>query len=105
MIFPTSDSRVFYSVQEYLATHKVTPKIVAEIQDIELARLMAVDKLGVVPLNRALALNTPNLVILNQNARHDIHESIYIIVKKRKNPHPLIEKIIHDFKLTSNRGC
>ncbi len=84
MIFPTSDSRVFYSVQEYLATHKVTPKIVAEIQDIELARLMAVDKLGIVPLNRSMALNTPNLVILNQNAKHDIHESIYIIVKKRK---------------------
>ena len=101
MIFPTSDSRVFFSVQEYLATHNVTPKIIAEIQDIELARLMAIDKLGIVPLNQFMALNTPNLVILNQNAKHDIHESIYIIVKRRKSPHPLVEKIIHDFKLVS----
>lgn len=99
MIFPTSDSRVFHSVQEYLATHKITPKIVAEIQDIELARLMAIDQLGIVPLNRLMALNTPNLVILDQRAKHDIHESIYLIIKKRKNPHPLVEKIIHGFKL------
>lgn len=99
MIFPTSDSRVAQSVQEYFAAHKVTPKIVAEIQDIELARLMAVDQLGIVPLNRSLALSTPNLVILNPKAKHDIYESIYIIAKKRKNPHPLIEKIIHYFRL------
>ncbi len=101
IILPTADSRVFHSVQEYLANHNIAPRIVAEIQDIELARLMAMEGLGVVPLNQFIALKTPKrkLVILNQGAKHDIHESIYVINKKRKNPHPLVEKILHGFNL------
>ncbi len=101
MIFPTSDSRVFYSVQEYLATRNVTPKVVAEIQDVELAYQMAMDGLGIVPLNLSMALTAPKdkLAILNQRGKRNIHESIYIIVKKRKKNHPLVEKIIRDFNL------
>ncbi len=101
MIFPTSDSRVFYSVQEYLAAHKVTPRIVAEIQDIELAYQMAADGLGIIPLNLFMAVNAPKhkLVILSRDGKEDIHESIYIIAKKRKTPHPLVEKIVRDFRL------
>lgn len=101
LIFPTSDSRVFYSVQEYLAAHKIMPKIVAEIQDIELAYRMAVDGLGIVPLNLSMASHAPKekLRILNPGGKHDIHESLYLIYKKRKNPHPLAEKIIRKFKL------
>ncbi len=101
VIFPTADSRVFHSVQVYLASQNVTPRIVAEVQDIELARFMAVDKLGIVPLNRSMALNQSGLVILDSEAKHHIYESIYIITKKRKNPHPLVEKIIRDFKFLS----
>lgn len=109
VIFPTADSRAFFSVQEYLAAHEVTPKIVAEIQDIELAYQMAADGLGIIPLNLVMAQNAPKdqLVILNQSGRQDIHESIYIISKKRKNPHPLVEKIIRNFQLpafTQNRN-
>ncbi len=101
MIFPTSDSRVFFAVQEFLAAHAVTPRAVAEIQDIELACQMAMDGLGIVPLNFSMAKNAPKnkLVILKQRGRHAIHESIYIISKQRKFPHPLAGRILNDFKL------
>jgi LysR family transcriptional regulator, transcriptional activator of nhaA len=101
MIFPTADSRVYQSVQEYLATNKITPKIVAEIQDIELARLMAMEGLGIVPLNKLLAASTPSnkLVTLKSSSNNDLYESIYLIIKKRKITHPIVERIIRDFRL------
>ena len=102
MIFPTADSRVFQSVQEYLATHKITPTIVAEIQDIELASLMAMEGLGIVPMNELLYLSIPKhkLISLKTDAKNDLHESIYFISKKRKNPHTLVERIIQEFRLS-----
>ncbi len=101
MIFPTSDSRVFFSVQEYLAAHKVTPYVVAEIQDIELVHRMVLEGLGIAPLNQIMIINAPKnkIVRLNQSKKHHIHESIYAIHKKRKSPHPLVEKIIQSFRL------
>lgn len=101
MIFPTSDSHVFHSVQEYLAAHKIVPKIIAEIQDIELAYQMAMDGQGVVPLSLSMALGAPKnkLKILDRDKKHDIHQSIYIVLKKRTRPHPLVEKIIRGFRL------
>ena len=101
MIFPTADSRGYQAVQEYLASHKVTPKIVAEIQDIELARLMAMEGLGIVPLNKLMAASTPRnkLVILKGNSHNELYESIYLITKKREIPHPIVASIIHDFRL------
>lgn len=101
LIFPTADSRLFHSVQEYLAAHRVTPRIVAEIQDIELAYLMAMDGLGIVPLNALMAANAPKdkLVIMDRGRKSGLHESIYIITKRRRNPHPLAEKIIQKFRL------
>ncbi len=100
VIFPTSDSRVFHSVQEYLAAGQITPRIVAEIQDIELAYQMAMDGQGIVPLNLSMALNASKrkLVILDKNKKHDIYQSIYVVVKKRAHPHPLVEKIIGNFR-------
>jgi LysR family transcriptional activator of nhaA len=101
MIFPTADSRVFYSVQEYLAGAKVTPRIVAEIQDIELSLRMALDGLGILPLNKAMASKVPKskLVILEETSGHGLHESLYIISKKRKKPHPLVETTLREFSL------
>ncbi len=104
MIFPTADSQAFHSVQKYLATRGITPRIVAEIQDIELSRLMAAEKLGIVPLNKEVALSKPDLVVLDPAAKHDIYDSIYIIYKKRSKPHPLIDRIARDFRILKQEG-
>lgn len=99
MIFPTADSRAFHSVREYLASNGVTPRIVAEVQDIELARLMALEGLGIVPLNAKMPLGTgkKKLTVLDPPSKHPLHDSLYIISKQRKNPHPLLAQIIQKF--------
>lgn len=101
MILPTSDSKIYQLVQEYLVAYKVTPRIIAEVQDIELAYLMAIDKMGVVPLSALMISRAAakKVSILPQDSRHEIYETIYLIYKKRKNPHPLLDTIISGFDL------
>ncbi len=101
MIFPTVDSHVYRAVQEYLTTNHVTPKIIAEIQDVELARLMAMEGLGIVPLNKLMVEDTPRdkLVILKSGTHSGLHESIYLVTKKRKRSHPVAEEIVRGFRL------
>lgn len=101
MIFPTADSRVYRAVQEYLTVNRITPKIIAEIQDIELARLMAMEGLGIVPLNKFMAEDSGKnkLVGLTGNAQNELYESIYLVTKKRKRHHPIADEIAKSFSL------
>ncbi len=102
MILPTSHSRLFHSVQEFFVSRSIAPKIIAEIQDVELIHRMVLEGIGIAPLNKFSILHTPfrkQLTILDKNTRHDIHDSIYLITKVRKNTHPLVEKIVEGFRL------
>ena len=102
VILPTTQSQVYQSVQEYFIAQKVKPKIVAEIQDVELVRRLVLTGIGVAPLNRFTITQAPSkepLVILDKKSRHNIFDNIYLLIKKRKKNHPLIPKIIDQFKL------
>jgi LysR family transcriptional activator of nhaA len=103
MILPTSHSQLYFSVQEFFATHQIIPKIIAEVQDVELIHRMALDGMGIAPLNRFSVLHSSTkgkLVILDKKPKHGIHDAIYLIVKRRKNTHPLVEKILRGFRLS-----
>ena len=102
VLLPTTQSQVYQAVQEYFITHKIKPKIVGEIQDIELVRRLVLDGAGIAPLNILTVTRGPSkepLVILNKGSRYNIFENIYLLTKKRKKKHPLIAKIINQFKL------
>ena len=69
----------------------------ADIQDIELARRLAVSGLGIVPLNAhtfSVSLPTGGLVALKTRRSLGLHESVYLITKKRVLPHPTIERLL-----------
>lgn len=103
MILPTSHSPLYYSVQEYFAAHKVAPKIIAEIQDVELIHQMALEGIGIALLNRFAVLHSlfrKKLSVLDQKSKHDIHNTIYLITKHRKQSHPFVEKIVACFNLS-----
>jgi LysR family transcriptional activator of nhaA len=101
VILPTSDSRIYHAVQEYFIEKKVKPRIIAEIQDIELVRRLVLEKAGIAPLSRFETFKasfSPNIVPLQQKAS-SIYETIYLITKKRKRPHPLAETAVKHFRL------
>lgn len=96
LILPTSQSQVFHAVQEYLAAHGITPNIVGEIQDIELVYRLVLSGRGIAPLNQWMIENAPRdrLKVLGKNKASGIWDHVYIIIKKRSRPHPLVEKIL-----------
>ncbi|MEI8344450.1 MAG: LysR family transcriptional regulator [Candidatus Omnitrophota bacterium] len=101
MILPTEHSQDYHAVQEYFAKHRITPKIIAEIQDVEVARRMTCAGIGIAPLNELNvhgASADERLVILDKNAKHPIQDVLYLITKKRKKPHPLTQKIINELQ-------
>lgn len=102
MILPTSQSQTYHNLQEYFLRHKIKPRIIAEIQDLELTRRLVLSGKGIAPINQHTVLTAPNhekLVILGKKSL-DIFDTVYVIKKERKNPHPLVETLLKNFKLS-----
>lgn len=101
-ILPTAHSEIYHSLQEYFAEHKIQPDIVAEIQDVELARRLVLSKVGIASLDLLTIKKAPSkepLAIIGKPGASKIYEKIYILVKKRIKPHPLVSSIVTDFKI------
>ncbi|MBF0123367.1 MAG: LysR family transcriptional regulator [Candidatus Omnitrophica bacterium] len=104
VIFPTSQSQVHAALHEFFIKHNVVPKIVGEIQDAELVRELVLSGMGIAPLNKFTATQSPDkkpLVILNPHTQPAAFEHIYLLTKKRKKKHPLVPRILEHFRLTS----
>jgi LysR family transcriptional regulator, transcriptional activator of nhaA len=101
VVLPTADSRIHHAVQEYFLENRIQPKIVGEIQDIELVRLMVRERMGIAPLPGFQGENPvffENLVPLRED-KPSIHQTLYVIVKKRRSPHPFTERILAGFRI------
>lgn len=102
LILPTVPDQTYHAMQSYIHTNKIRPKIIAEIQDLELGRMLVAMGKGIGLLNSYAVLNSPerkNLAILKDHSKFKIHDSIYLINRTRKIPHPLITHVIENFKL------
>ncbi len=102
LILPTSHSQIYHSLQEYFAEQKIRPDIVAEVQDVELVRRLVLSKVGIAPLNLLTIKKAPSkepLAVIGKHGTPKIYEKIYILVKKRIKPHPLVSRIITDFEI------
>lgn len=103
LILPTSPDQTYHAMQNYIHTHKIKPKIIAEIQDLELGRMFVSMGKGIGLLNSYAVLNCPerkDLAILKDRSKFKIYDTIYLINRERKIPHPLITTVIEKFKLS-----
>jgi len=103
LILPTNSSVAAESIKAYLTEHQLEPKVIAEIQDLEVVRRMVLDGFGIAPLNLLAIRKAPaagtNLIVFGQSANHPLEEKTYLLYKKRKTPHPLVEKIAQGFRV------
>lgn len=91
------------AIQDYFVTHKVKPKILGEIQELETIRRLVLSGAGIAPLNKFTILQAPgkeSLVILNRKGKYDIFDKVYLLTKMRKKKHPLVPKIIDQFRIS-----
>lgn len=99
-ILPAQPSQVFHQVRELLARWKVKPDVVAEVQDQELARRLALAGRGVVPLNRLTLKASVEARELVELARPlGVHEPVYLIARQRRWLNPLAERALDRFRL------
>lgn len=102
LFLPASPRQLFYTIQEYLFEHQLKPKIIGEIEDIEIIRRLVLRQYGVAPLNLLTVREAPSnqqLTILNKTSKNTIFEKIYLITKKKKTAHPLVKRILTNFHM------
>lgn len=100
-IIPSLPSQVYHQVQDVLARWKINPAVIAEVQDVELARRLALAGHGIAPLNEytvAASLPRGGLKVIGAGRTLGIYESIYLVTRKRKWPNPLVERLISNFR-------
>lgn len=101
MILPTAQSRIYHALHDFFLSQKIKPNIIAEIQDLELVRRLVLSGKGIAPINAITISNAPakdKLVVIRNSKLLKIHDTIYLIKKERKNDHPLVAKVIKNFK-------
>ena len=102
IILPMAPSQVYHQVQAFFAEHKLAPRIVAEVQDVELARRLALSGFGIAPLNAytvSVSLPANGLAVIGPHAATGIDETIYLVTRKRKWPNPLAEHLAKTFRI------
>lgn len=102
IILPTSQSNTYHAIQEYFLSHKIKPNTLAEIQDLELVRRLVLAGKGIAPINEISILKAPTkekLVIIGKKTQLNIHDSVYLIKKERKIPHPLVMDLLENFRI------
>jgi LysR family transcriptional regulator, transcriptional activator of nhaA len=105
LLLPTRASPVWQGVEHFLNRHGIEPRIVAEVQGVELLRLMALDGMGVAPLNPIAThadMAAGKLVRLNRVST-GILKTIWLIAKKRHRFNPIAEHRLENFKITRPR--
>lgn len=98
MILPAQPSHVYRRLLDAFARHGVQPDIVAEVQDVELARRLALEGRGVVPLNRRTLRQGGGLVELPWRGL-DVHEPVFLIARRRRWLNPLARRALDGFRL------
>ncbi len=93
-LLPSSPSQIYRQILDLIAEWKVKPNIIAEIQDVELARRMALSGEGIVPLNAytvSVSLPVGGLVTIKGPKNWSLFESIYVVTRKESSSRTLIE--------------
>lgn len=101
MILPAWPSQVYHQVRDIFGRWKINPDIVAEVQDVELARRLALSGRGVVPLNlQTLKASRPagGLIAL-RTPPTGVYEPVYLIAQQRRWLNPLAERALERFRL------
>lgn len=101
-ILPAAPTQVYTQVRDLLASGKLIPKVVAEVQNVEVARLLALEKLGIAPVSAySVSVSKPEkqLVAVNWVLPEPIYENLYLVSRRRKYPNPLAGYLLQTFSL------
>ena len=99
-LLPAAPRQMFYTLNEFFYENHIKPEVVAEIQDLETVRRLALRGYGIAPINLLTIKGAPakqKLIVLNKPAQYPLYEKIYLITKQRKMHNPITEMISKSF--------
>jgi LysR family transcriptional activator of nhaA len=102
LILPSLPRQAYHHIQDLITEWKVTPNVVAEVQDVELARRLAASGHGIAPINSfTAAVNMPKgaLVVLDTRKPLGLYESVFLVTRQRKWPNLILERILNKFRI------
>lgn len=102
LIVPTAPDQTYHAMQNYIQMNKIKPRITAEIQDLELVKSLTTAGKGIGLLNLYSVMNSPerkSLVVLKDRSRYKIQDTIYLISRQKKSPHPIVDQALEKFRL------
>lgn len=102
---PACPSQIFESVTQYLTKHRLKPNVCGDFEDAELVLKLILKGEAIGALNQFTvhdSAGAPNLHILRSPLQ--MFDYLYIITKKRKKPHPLVELALNKFRLKIPRS-
>lgn len=86
-------------VLEWLARRSISPRVVAEVDDAEIALRLAAAGRGIAFVNAiSWARATPSLPAVGSSAA-DWFETVYLVVRRRKHPNPVAARLHQEFGL------
>ena len=98
IILPTYDSQLRQELDHWAKSHQIELKIVIEIQDISVKKLMAVNEMGLVATathSVAGQLTRKELVEIGQ--LQGVHEELFLVTAQRKIENPIAAKLKSSF--------
>ena len=95
LILPTMDSNIRIAFDALLEQMEIRPRIVAEIDDMTMLRIIAREKIGLAVVPPIVVKDELHQSILKELYKiPDIKETFYAVVIKRRFPNPLLKTII-----------
>jgi LysR family transcriptional activator of nhaA len=93
-LIPSAPSQVYGQILDLLSEWRVKPRIVAEIQDVELVRRMALAGEGIAPLNAftvSMSLPKGGLVVIGARQDWGLRESVYLVTRRGGSSKAMVE--------------
>jgi LysR family transcriptional regulator, transcriptional activator of nhaA len=99
VILPAQPSQVYRQVLDLFGRWRVKPDVVAEVQDVELARRLAVAGRGIVPLNRETLRDSAGRLVALSSKPLGVYEPVYLVARQRRWLNPVAERALERFRI------
>lgn len=104
-IMPLAPSQLYQQIQDFFSMHHITPQIIAEVQDVEVARRLAISGIGIAPLNAYTVMTNESmksLSVLGRKRLPSMYETLYLISRKRRRANPLAKFLVENFSISDD---
>ena len=100
MIFPTYDSRLRQDLEHWAKLHKVELNIVIESQDIAVKKLMAINKMGIMPTaTHTVSGQVTRGELIEIGQLQGVYEELFLVTSQRKIENKIAAQLRDSFKV------